>query len=266
MDFLSRLGARAVGAPSSVKPIIPPLFLARAPVRDVQPGDGLDDQLTLHGARFAEETLRHRSKRPGTMEESQAPVNAHLQRRLEEQIVPKERDSESEPARVSVSIEPAPSMSGTTQDDRPRSSSIERVTDETARTVRGASQAGPHQPSTATSPRRGDVHRHGAEPELEPDPAVPAALDSAALVPRSTTISDVAAALERLRALRESVTAPRPRRDPVVRVTIGRIEVRSAPAVAPEPVVAPPPAPQPGRALPPRVTLADYLARKREAR
>ena len=267
MDFLSRLGARAVGAPSSVKPIIPPLFLARTPVRDVQPRDGFDDQLTLHGARFAEEARRHRSKRPGTVvEESQAEVNAHPQPRREEQVVPKQRDFESEPARVSVSIEPARSMSGTTQDDMPRSSSIERVTDETARTVRGASQAGTHQPSTATSPRRGDVHRHGAEVELEPDPAVPAALDSAALVPRSTTISDVAAALERLRALRESVTAPRPRRDPVVRVTIGRIEVRSAPAVAPEPVVAPLPAPPPVRALPPRVTLADYLTRKREAR
>ena len=266
MDFLSRLGARAVGAPSSVKPIIPPLFLARPPVRDVQSGHGLDGQLMLHGARFAEETAPHRSQRPGTMvEKSQHPVNAHLQPRREEQVVPKQLDFESEPARVSLSIESARSMSGAAQDDVPRSV-IERVTDETARTVRGASQAGPHQTATATSPRLGDVHRHGAEVESEPDSAVPAALESAALVPRSASMAEVAAALERLRALRETVTAPRPRRDPVVRVTIGRIDVRSAPAVAPEPVAAPPPATQPVRALPPRVTLADYLTRKRGAR
>ena len=267
MDFLTRLGARAVGAPSSVKPIIPPLFLARTPVRDVQAGDGLDDQLTLPGARVAEGAERHRSERPDTMvEESQHPVNAHLQPRVEEPFVVKPRDAESAPARASLSIEPAHSMSGTAQDDRPRDSSIERATDEPVRTVRGASQTGPHQPAIGTSPRRGDLNRRGAELESEPASAMPAAFESEALVPRSVSMTDVASALERLRALRETVTAPRPRRDPVVRVTIGRIEVRSAPAVAPEPVVAPLPAPQPVRALPPRVTLADYLTRKRGAR
>jgi hypothetical protein len=265
MDFLSRLGARAVGAPSSVTPIIPALFLARTPVRDVQPGNGLGDELPLQ-ARFGEETVRHRSERPGTVVEESQGLNAHLQPRLDEQIVPKQRGAESAHARGPLSIEPASSMSGRALDDMPRGSSIERVTDDTARSVGGASQAGLRQPPTATTPRRSDAHRHGAEVDSEPDPAVPTTFESAALVPRTASMTDVAAALERLRALRETVTAPRPRRDAVVRVTIGRIDVRSAPAVAPEPVVAPPPTPQPVRTLPPRVTLADYLTRKRGTR
>jgi hypothetical protein len=267
MDFLSRLGARAVGAPSSVKPIIPPLFLTRTPIRAVPAGEGLDEQVPLPGLRTAEGAVRPRPEGPDTtMEESHGPGKAHLQPRVEDQVVPKRRDPEFESARVSLTIEPSYATGSAAQGEMRRPSSIERLTDKTARTVSGAAPAGRPQPASATSAQRGDVYQRGAELESEPASAMLTAFESAPLVPRSATLSDVAAALERLRALRETVTAPRPRRDPVVRVTIGRIEVRSVPAAAPEPVVATPPAPQPGRALPPRVTLADYLARKRSAR
>jgi hypothetical protein len=68
------------------------------------------------------------------------------------------------------------------------------------------------------------------------------------------------AVLTRLGAIRDSViTAAKERRDssPVVRVTIGRIDVRSTPAAPAAPARAP------QRAQEPRMALADYLRKKR---
>jgi hypothetical protein len=252
MDFLSRLGARAVGAPSSVKPIIPPLFQARTPVSGISADEGADERM-IPAKRVAEGRIRPRPDGPDTLvEASDDPGKAHLHLPIAD---------EDGPTRGELG-----STRDATQAGMPRRTSIERFEDGRARPAESASPAGRHQPVTAISPQPGDVLRHDAAIESEPVKTLPTASESTPLVPREARMPDVAAALERLRALREAVAAPRTRRDPVVRVSIGRIEVRSVPAVAPEQAVAPPPAVQPARALTPRVTLADYLARKQGAR
>lgn len=90
--------------------------------------------------------------------------------------------------------------------------------------------------------------------------AIPAATDDAE--PQGASDSDARRQFARLRALgdgtrREPIASPRSPGPPVVRVSIGRVEVRAVAARAP----AAPPAPR-GPALP-GVTLARYLARNR---
>jgi hypothetical protein len=81
------------------------------------------------------------------------------------------------------------------------------------------------------------------------------------LPPRNAT-----ALLERLRTLRQNAPESSKRRDAVVRVSIGRIEVRATPAAQPVPAPASAPVSAPAPASPQRLTLAEYLDRKREAR
>jgi hypothetical protein len=79
------------------------------------------------------------------------------------------------------------------------------------------------------------------------------ALPSARFLATLRTIRDSVAAAERPRRGEEA------ERPPAVRVTIGRIEVRSVPAAAPEPPRTP------TRPSESRITLAEYLSGKRRS-
>ena len=247
-----------------MKPIITPLFLARPPVvEDVAAAESVgqptDERATPADGRVAAAPTRSRFDGPDTQaEEPHAGVNAHA--RLPAADAPQRHEPHSEHDMVSPSlVDRARSMSDGMPDVIPQRPLTERHLHGPADPVEIAFPAAQRRGASVLSPQRDDASQRMTAPAI-------AHRRQAPLVPREAKASDIVAALERLRGLRETGSAPRTRRDPVVRVSIGRIEVRSTPAGVSEPVAPQPPMPAPARAVSPRLTLAEYLARRPGAR
>jgi hypothetical protein len=271
MDALTRLGAQAVGAASTVKPLIAPLH---APAPRVAPEDDY-----AFGAEHHDEETAHemRDKRAEPADEREFLLDPH---------------STVARGESSARVAPAPAA--------PVAASMEDVVDVPAARPAAATERGTNPASGAGRAERIDVKRAPAARETASVPvrsmnretrsaAVPARQDftgspklapvggedseasnerPAPATPLLAETSDRGAALlERLRSLGATAPSRAARRDPVVRVSIGRIEVRAVtPPAATPPALSPPPPPRPATVQPPGLTLAEYLARKPEAR
>jgi hypothetical protein len=262
MDALSRLGARAIGtAPASVRPMIAPLFLTRPPEMS------RDDADLFVVAPTPQHRVRQRLERDPGVAEPGASALTDDERGREGPRWPG-RHTPVDVRPVDRGVEPPiPEAVRTAQPDTPRS---ERRSTWRADAPTRVPVDGPPEAVASTGRRPGSrasvvpgpapvaqaaVVTEGVASEGEPRPAFG----------RTTTDREPegwssARFLGRLRAIRESVAAPERSRDderpPTVRVTIGRIDVRSTPPVAPEPPRVP------ARAPASRLTLAEYLTRK----
>jgi hypothetical protein len=267
MDILSRLGSRAIGkAAAAVRPIIAPLFLAAPPLMSA-PAEADGDLVEPHDADrhvpaphlVAAPSIDEREslvEMPALSDRAPSPHTAESRqgRRLPHDV--------EEPARVQGPmerrVEPArldPLAPEPNRIDPPRATAADLA----VRSVsdRRIPQLRPAQTLSVTDAAA-----------VPPDQArlAPGAAPGAPRVRVEIPRRDAATLLERLRSLRVSAPAQINRRDPVVRVTIGRIEVRATPPAAPEPVAPPAPPQPPAYVQPERLTLAEYLERKREAR
>jgi hypothetical protein len=263
MDILSRLAASAVGVAASVKPVVAPLFLPapRAALDIADAATGLDE----HEHAGAPET-----DAPAAIRQPRAPEPL-VPSAVERQI----RGSRALLARAQPDLQPVPGAP--TETGWPEATAINRQLPlaERAAVARRDGMPASHFEATPSDLPAATENRLLADPPPPRERSTHAPVGTVPLPslqvsmpasPVPVAVPDATAAMfNRLRSLRDSGATPKSRRDPVVRVTIGRIEVRSAPATAPEPVPAPvrtSPAPTP----PPRITLAEYLSRTREAR
>jgi hypothetical protein len=263
MDVLSRLGARALGVAPAIRPVIAPLFqsdpLLSAPEAEhVAPRASTPAPNRLPaeiaGSDVAEE-------RPIKHEVIHAPAPAAqvkaMPARAGDPVVHQSRDDE--PARV------RPDSAGEPLSRR----AVNR--DEGVRVAHGHAAPKSETPIPAIASKAGSAREviHPPAPHLadllpKSDRPVeaherrshasrPAPADSDHAGARRTAAS--AGYLASLAAVRESVAPLAAEHEPtIVRVSIGRIEVRSSPP----PIRPRPPAP----AAPPCNTLADYLTRK----
>jgi hypothetical protein len=263
MDILSRLAASAVGVAASVKPVVAPLFLP-APRAALDIGDaatGLDEHEHADAPAIdAPAATRH----PGAPEPLvPAAVERHIRssRALQAQAQPDRQPVPAAPTeaawREAMPIGPRQPLAEPAIVPR-RDGIPARQFEPTPFNLSGAAEN--RLPADPPSTRELSTHAPvGTVPLSSRQVSMPAPP-----VPADVHPDAAAAMFNRLRSLRDSRATPMSRRDPVVRVTIGRIEVRSAPAVAPEPV--PAPVRTSKAPTPPRITLAEYLSRTREAR
>jgi hypothetical protein len=229
-DFLTRLAARARGEPSLVRPAIAPLFRPLVAAADVADDASGGDALVP------------------------AP------RPVADSAAPPPRDATA--PRSSI----APDAASTT-DVAP---DVRRVdAPDHAPFVSIRDPAPPLEVHAGAAPLRVPAAAPDEAPRRLAPPTPPAARPAPARVVRDAPVAPApnpraVPALERLRTLGEvtRVAHERPAEpaSSVVRVTIGRVEVRTVPQAAP-------PAPR-GRATPPRPepSLADYLAKQRDRR
>jgi hypothetical protein len=264
MDVLSRLGARAIGtaaAATSVRPMIAPLFLAAPPdmIRA-----GADPSPIVQTPRQPVRQALEPDRGPAEPVADPTGDGHHLATpRSQGRQTPVDdfdlASTDSEPpapevGRMPRQDTPRPDVPFTTRADPATSAPVDTPQGVLASTRGLDSRRGSDaivrvhdrrepiaQPESSDDEHRTEVGRPIAG--REPD-----GLSSARY-------------LTRLRAIRESVAAPeasfRDERPPTVRVTIGRIDVRSTPVAAPEPPR------QPARTRDSRMTLAEYLTRKR---
>jgi hypothetical protein len=315
-DYLTRLGARALGVANAVRPALAPMF-ASAPA--VLIGTTLDEELPDGpDAARPPEPNEELFFDPSVPRARQQPSKPRLFRAENQPAPPSAVDLADAPA-PGVS---APGLADTSRNDdgtrvpRPRlpdsprdrnEGAVEALEPEPRVASREPVDAGTRLPTAVptVTALEGAARRHTAQTtlpalalrledddsETPPAPTNLPAVDARVELPREGR-SDAAARLEhrqrrvvpvathaarqhdarpqpaldsdarrqfaRLSALGDITRAqPENPRPPIVRVSIGRIEVRAAPARPP----AAPPAPRaPAR---PSVTLARYLARKR---
>jgi hypothetical protein len=275
MDVLSRLGATALGVSSSVTPSIAPLFLpqTRAPLTpeplalelDEPERDGHDSHPT--------------DARPSAIPSATTPSPASTVPRRPLLPVPSGQPVAGvTQGDASRQVGPPDGRPQSRQDQRLFRDPVRATTSaiETVRVQRRASEAAPVTPPVA--PRLAQIEPAQGPAQVLQAPEISAGFDpspsgQAAATPTMTPVrpegqrmAEAAASLDRLRSLRETAPARSSGRGAVVRVTIGRIEVRSAPAAAPEPAVTVARPPAPARTPAPIVTLEQYLGRTPEGR
>lgn len=243
-DFLDRLAARAIGSETTLAPRLPSLFepLQRAPV--MPPADGGEAPPDRRDTAPAIHAV------PVEAPTSAAPASTSAQPAAAP-VTPIERVAAAMPASAAASAvrhASAPPIVGeraaTPAIDRPAASSV------SARPVMSASPLPVPPRQTRVAPDRQETARTPASNGvLLPAPAPVFAVTLAAPARSERT---VAARVAAARAEGKADAA----REPVVHVSIGRLEVRAAPAAA-----APPrrrDGPQPG-------SLDDYLRQRGKA-
>lgn len=252
-----RFGLRALGAGGEVRPAVAPLFLSRVSGRVAEdlhrpPGNALlDGEPPPDAAGTTPRASLFSRRSPELLSHSPAPVR---------ETAPSFPGPENPPLRAPDARTrlAAPSAEDGTEVRR-TSSAHEPIRQSVPASARARSKdfAAEMDPSPApregtfTRRRREAGHPEGVplrEPLIAPDRGLDHALSS-------TAEREVAAALSRLRRL-DSTRAPSPE-ERIVRISIGRIDVRA--------VSAPPPAsdsPRLRKPARPTPSLAEYLARK----
>ena len=261
MDVLARLGASAIGTTAaSVKPLIAPLFLpATQPI-----GNGAATAVPNEAGSTPDAPDRQHSR--------VVPEPVFDQPRLMRAAEPvprtsgddlRRREPPHSPGPAGVRAQAALDRSSISIGPAPREAAPSQLVDTGSRRAAAATREGTASALAAS----GLPPRNRVEPVPSRD---------AATAPRDSYATETlvapappdktAAIFDRLHSLRESAPAPASARRGVVRVTIGRIEVRSAPVATPEPAVDAVRPPAPVHAPPPRLTLEQYLSRSRGER
>lgn len=286
--LLSRLAARAVGRSSLLAPAVPSLFepTVLPALRGVESlshegePDATRDTTDLHLAGsphgFPSASASGRPPVPTEGREQVVPIAPDRARipapeRSEGDSLPRAHATKEQPRpdeRVGRATRPARS-NGTSSARTGITAPSHQVDDHRLATRRLAedNEPRPTRQMQATPPaRQAGVRAQGLPPDVGP-------LREALAVPRAPSFLEpsrseaVASAplsmpvVERLRILRESVNVADPGTrmgPPVVRLTIGRVEIRGTPAAQPFAMPATAPA-----TLAPRLTLAEYLSGKR---
>jgi hypothetical protein len=271
MDALARLGAQAVGAASTVKPLIAPVH-ASAP--RVTPEDDYPSDAEHHSEETAHEVRHERAEPPDELEFLLHP-HSRLAARGESsaRLVPAPAASAA-PVEHVADVPTACPVAATERSTNTASGAerTERIEVERASATRETAsfpvRKVNRETRSAALPARGDVTdslRLKPEDGENPEPSTERSSPAPPLL--AETSDGGAALLERLRSLGATAPSRPARRDPVVRVSIGRIEVRAVTPPAAGPPVQPTPLPpRPATVQPPRLTLAEYLARKPEGR
>lgn len=256
MDILSRLGAHAIGTASTVKPIVAPLFL---------PGPRLPN--TLSG--IAGDLVEHDQDTP-IPATTPPPIDrleplVEMPPRLRKNLPPhgsvERREDGQTRHDAERSVHAPEPIAGPIERTRPNPAVARPIDAQPATAIDLPVRAASDGPVSELRPVHEITSQHAAT--ASHDAARPSPSAQTPLVRLALPRSDAHTLLDQLRSLREN--APAIRRDPVVRVTIGRIEVRATPPAVPEPAPLPHAAP-PAPIQPPRLSLAEYLERKRDAR
>jgi hypothetical protein len=275
MDALLRLGARAIGAATDVttgvRPTIAPVFLAGPSGRTDLPEPGRLDEPIGSALMPPPSTHRPIARHPvevGPAADHSGPVDRAELDDPRERAAPASRDprhevgaaisahsAESQPDRPGWRTPHADRPSSATFSDPPPSAPVDHDRGRAERRAarrQEAPEAGVQRHDSRGRVASREPPDGGAQREPGPTATQQEAVPSARFLATLRTIRDSVAAPERPHAGEDS------ERPPAVRVTIGRIEVRSVPAAA-----------EPGRAPAPpsesRITLAEYLSGKRRS-
>ncbi len=271
MDALTRLGARAIGATAggaAVRPVIAPLFVAPPDATPPPETIGADADPVAPGP-----ALRHPVRSaPGPPAAPTAAARAadtRMPASTEDQRIRDVPGASGTPETVEL-----PRPIDDSADSGPRAGEMSGLMPQEAHASEGwmARREAAGSRESVIAPRRvPDARGASRVPAPRQDvrdtvsagatsDATPASMTGRTVAGRETDGGPSSRFFTRLRAIRESVAAPEvhhEERPPAVRVTIGRIDVRSTPAVEPAPRR------EPARAPDSRMTLAEYLTRKR---
>jgi hypothetical protein len=239
-DFLTRLAERSVGRPPAVTPVLPSLY-------EPAPDEGFVDAIE------EVETLGPVSRRDGDPSlksvpswSEPAPALSAPEFAAARLNAPERRDEGPQPAEAPVpqSMESPAAAGPVPTPARPEAPTMAPLSRAAERPVPVAAAA-PDSLSREGAPAPDPIRPSRANAPERAEPAAPTPHGPLAVTPRRPDPTP-------------SVEIPTPSSPPVVRVTIGRVEVRAVLPVAPAP-----PAPEPASADT-RLSLDEYLKTRSE--